>query len=156
MKGNAKLINALNGLLADELTAINQYTAHTQMAGNWGYAGFKKYIEERLADETKHRDLIAGRILFLEGTPIVDVLNKITIGSDVPQGLSNDLDSELLAVQHYNEAIALAAGVGDDATRRVLEENLKDEDDHINDIESRLTQIGHIGTGIWLSTQIED
>ena len=85
MKSNDKLMQTLNGLLAGELTAINQYVVHAEMAENWGYGKLKKSVGARSMTEMKHAEKLIARILFLEGTPIVGELNKINIGADVPQ-----------------------------------------------------------------------
>ena len=85
MKGDPKLIETLNALLADELTAINQYMVHSEMCDNWGYEKLHKHFEKRAIDEMKHAEKLIGRILFLEGVPIVTNLKKILIGADVPR-----------------------------------------------------------------------
>jgi bacterioferritin len=153
MKGNDKLIQALNGLLADELTAINQYVVHAEMAENWGYGKLKKSVRARSITEMKHTEKLIERILFLEGTPIVGELNKIHIGADVPQQCANDLASEMTAVASYNNAVKLATDVGDHATREILEEILKDEDGHVNEIEEKLDQIKQMGVQHSLAIQ---
>ena len=97
---------------------------------------------------------ISYRILFLEGTPKLQVINKIHIGKDVPEALANDHKAEEGAIEHYNDAIKLAREVGDNATREILEDNLEDEDDHINAIEERLDQIDQMGLQNYLANQI--
>ena len=154
MKGNPKLIATLNDLLADELTAINQYMVHSEMCDSWGYEKLHKHFEKRAIDEMKHAETLIGRILFLEGIPTVSNLRKITIGSEVPKMLANDLDSELDAVKSYNAGIVLAGKVADFATREVLEKILKDEDAHIDGIEELRDQIGHMTLPIFLTTQV--
>ena len=153
MKGNDKLIQALNGLLADELTAINQYVVHAEMDENWGYGKLKKSVRARSITEMKHTEKLIERILFLEGTPIVGELNKIHIGADVPQQCANDLASEMTAVAGYNNAVKLATEVGDNATKEILEGILADEDAHVNDIEEKLDQISQMGIQHFLSLQ---
>ena len=154
MKGDAKIIEKLNDLLADELTAINQYMVHSEMCDNWGYDKLHKTIEKRAIDEMKHAEKLIGRILFLEGIPIVSELKKIAIGADVPKMFANDHHSESGAIKSYNEAIILAGTVKDYATREVLESILKDEDAHIDGIEEVLDQIGQMGLQIFLTTQV--
>jgi bacterioferritin len=154
MKGNEKLIEVLNGLLADELTAINQYVVHAEMAENWGYAKLKKFVGGRSRTEMKHAEKLIERILFLEGKPMVSELNKIHIGVDVPQHLTNDLAAEMSAVSNYNNAVALAVDVGDNATKDILEGILKDEDSHVNEIEEKLDQIMQMGIQNYLSMQV--
>ena len=154
MKGDAKLIATLNSLLADELTAINQYMVHSEMCSNWGYDKLHKAIEKRAIDEMKHSEKLIGRILFLEGLPIVSDLKKLHIGADIPKMFANDHFSEEGAIRSYNEAIVLAGSVKDYATREILESILKDEDAHIDGIEETLDQIGQMGLQIFLTTKV--
>jgi bacterioferritin len=154
MKGDLKLIKALNALLADELTAINQYMVHSEMCDNWGYDKLHKAIEKRAIDEMKHSEKLIGRILFLEGLPIVSDLKKLHIGADIPKMFANDHFSEEGAIKSYNEAIVLAGSVKDYATREILESILKDEDAHIDGIEETLDQIGQMGLQIFLTTKV--
>jgi bacterioferritin len=154
MKGNAKLIGTLNSLLADELTAINQYMVHSEMCANWGYEKLHKGSEKRAIDEMKHAEALIARILFLEGTPAVDVLRKFSIGADVPKQIAGDHAKEMEAVKSYNDAIKLAGDVGDFATREILEHILQDEDRHIDDLEELRDQIGHMTLPIFLTTQV--
>ena len=153
MKGNEKLIDTLNTLLAEELTAINQYMVHAEMSENWGYTKLHDHFSKQAKDEMKHAEMLIGRILFLEGIPIVSKLLSMHIGADVPKQLSNDLELEGTAVKEYNAAIKLAGDVSDFATREILEKILKDEDGHVDHIEEKLDQIGHMGLQIFLSTQ---
>lgn len=153
MKCNEKLLHSLNELLADELTAINQYVVHGEMAENWGYHKLKKSVGARSITEMKHAEKLIERILFLEGTPVVGVLNKIHIGADVSQQCANDLASEMTAVENYNKAIKLATDLGDNVTRDILEGILKDEDRHVNEIEEKLDQIKQMGIQNFLATQ---
>ncbi|OHD67928.1 MAG: bacterioferritin [Spirochaetes bacterium RBG_16_49_21] len=154
MKGNDKLIQALNSLLADELTAINQYMVHSEMCANWGYDKLHEDIEKRAIVEMKHAEKLIGRILFLEGVPVVNELRKINIGADVPKQLANDHTAERDAIKAYNEAIKLGGDVADFATREILESILKDEDGHIDDIEEMQDQVGQMGLQMFLSTKV--
>jgi bacterioferritin len=156
MKGNGKLLKTLNGLLADELTATNQYIVHTEMAGNWGYHKLHQFIRNRSIAEMKHAETLIERILFLEGRPIVSNLNDIHIGAEVSGQLANDLASEMMAIEHYNNAIKYARDINDNATREILEGILKEEDGHVNDIEARLDQIKQMGVEHFLSIQAEE
>ena len=155
MKGNAKLLQALNGLLADELGAINQYMVHAEMVENWGYMKLGKMLQTRAVTEMKHAEKLIGRILFLEGTPIVSKLSDIHIGADVPKQFANDLASENGAVAKYNATIKLAVEVGDNATKEILDAILNDEDAHVNEIEEHLDQVKQMGLEIYLSAQTE-
>ncbi len=156
MKGNPELVKVMNSLLADELTAINQYMVHSEMCDDWGYEKLHKHFEQRAIDEMKHAEKLIGRILFLEGTPVVTNLKEIRIGPDVAKQLSNDHLAEEEAIKAYNDAIKLAGEVGDYATRKLLQEILHDEDDHIDKIEELQDQIDQMSIQIFLSTQINN
>jgi len=154
MKGDPKLIKVLNSLLADELTAINQYMVHSEMCDNWGYEKLHKAIEARAIAEMKHAETLIGRVLFLEGLPIVSDLKKIYVGADIPKMFVNDHNAEAGAIKAYNEAIVLAGALKDYATREILEGILKDEDAHIDGIEEIQDQIGQMGLQIFLTTKV--
>ena len=154
MKGNAQLIQALNGLLADELGAISQYMVHSEIVENWGYGKLGKMLEKRAITEMKHAEKLIARILFLEGIPIVDKLSPIHIGADVPKQFDNDLASEMGAVKSYNAAIKLAVDVADNATKELLDAILKDEDDHVDEIETQQDQVRQMGLPQYLSNQV--
>ena len=154
MKGSAKIIKRLNELLADELTAINQYMVQSEMCANWGYDKLHKAIESRAITEMKHAERLIARVIFLEGFPVVNKLNVIDIGKDVPQQHHNDHAAELGAVKAYNDGIALMVELGDNGTRELLESILKDEEDHIDLIESQLDQIEQMGVQNYLTEQV--
>ena len=153
MKGNVKLLTVLNGLLADELTAISQYMVHSEMCANWMYEQLHKAIEKRAIDEMKHAERLIARILFLDGQPIVSNLNPLYIGADVEAQLKNDWAAEAGAVKAYNEGIRLAVEVGDNGTRELLESILKDEEVHIDWLEAQLEQIKQMGIQNYLVEQ---
>jgi bacterioferritin len=123
------------------------------MCESWGYAKLHEIIQKRAIAEMKHAETLIGRILFLEGTPVVTKLNKINIGSDVPKMMAMDHAAEMVAIKGYNAGIKLAAEVADNATKEILEHILKDEDDHIDEIEEQKDQIGQMGIAIYLSTK---
>ena len=154
MKGNPKLIETLNSLLSDELTAINQYMVHAEMCENWGYEKLNKTIQKRAVAEMKHAEKLIGRILFLEGIPVVSELRKMNVGSDVPNMFTSDHGLEASAINNYNAAIALAGDIKDFATREILESILNEEDGHIDEIEAIQDRITQIGIQIFLSTQV--
>jgi len=154
MKGNPKLIQTLNSLLADELTAISQYMVHSGMCENWGYSKLHDHFEKRAIDEMKHAEKLIGRVLFLEGIPVVSNLLAMHIGPEVPQQLENDHAAEEGAIKAYNSAIVAAGEVQDFATREILELILKDEDRHIDDIEALQDQIRHMGLPVFLGIQV--
>jgi len=154
MQGDEKLLETLNSLLADELTAINQYIVHAEMCENWGYGKLHDAFQKRAVDEMKHAEKLIARILFLEGRPTVSELRKMSIGGAVPQQLTSDHALEAGAIKAYNDAVALAAQVGDNATRELLEHILTDEDRHIDGIEEMQDQVQQMGEQIFLSTQV--
>ena len=156
MKGNEKLLQRLDALLADELTAINQYMVHSEMCANWGYDRLHESIEKRAVQEMHHAEKLIARMIFLEGTPTVSKLNPMNIGADVAKQFASDLAAEVGAVRAYNEAIHLADEVGDAATRTLLEAILKEEDDHVDWLEEQLDQIAQMGLPMYLSTQTRE
>lgn len=153
MKGDPKLLQTLNVLLADELTAINQYMVHSEMCRNWGYERLHERIEKRAIQEMKHAEMLIARILFLEGTPKVDKLNKIKIGADVAKQLAADLQAEHGALKMYNAAVKLADQVKDAPTRNLLEQIARDEDEHIDWLEEQNDQIAQMGLELYLANQ---
>jgi len=154
MKGDPKLIETLNGLLADELSAINQYIVHAEMCEDWGYGKLHDGFEKRAIDEMKHAEKLIGRILFLEGTPVVTKLTEIRIGGEVPKQLQNDRTAETGAIRAYNDAIALAGELRDYATRDILVQILNDEDRHMDELEELLGQIEQMTLPFFLTTQV--
>lgn len=154
MQASTPIIDTLNALLTDELTAIDQYISHQGRAAAWGYGVFVTYIDERISDERSHAELLIKRIYELEGVPNTVLRNTVTVAADLFNGLGNDRLAEIGAVAKYNEAIDLAEACGDNATRALLEGILKDEDDHLLDIEKRLVQIAQVQLAQWLSLQI--
>ena len=156
MKGNEKVLETLNDLLADELTAINQYMVHSEMCADWSYERLHHMIEKRAIDEMKHAERLIGRILFLEGTPIVSRLNEINIGADVQAQFENDRAAEAGAVEAYNAGIRQSAELGDNGSRELLESILVDEEEHIDLIEAQLDQIEQMGIQNYLAEQAAD
>jgi len=154
MKGNEKIIEKLNDLLSDELTAVNQYMVHAEMCDNWGYERLHKSDEKRAIDEMKHAEKLIARILFLEGRPIVSNYKKVDIGAEVALQHKNDLASELGAIASYNDGIRLAAELGDNGTRDLLQDILNDEEKHLDFLEAQLDQIHQIGIQNYLTEQL--
>ena len=155
MKGNEKVLKVLNELLADELTAINQYMVHSEMCDNWGYGKLHKSIEKRAVDEMHHAEQLIARLLFLEGKPVVSKLNPIKIGATVPEMVNNDMKAEIGAIRSYNDAITLARQVDDEATANLLTQILKDEEDHEDWAEAQRDQITQMGLENYLANQTE-
>ena len=155
MKGDARIIRVLNELLADELTAISQYMVHSEMCNNWGYALLHKAIEKQAIDEMHHAEWLIQRIIFLDGMPVVSKLNPIRIGTSVLEMVTNDQEAELGAVRAYNDAIALAHEVGDQASVDLLIRILKMEEGHEDWAEIQRTQIEQMGLPNYLTNQTE-
>jgi len=153
MKGNEKLLTVLNQLLAEELTAISQYMVHSEMCDNWGYDKLHKAIEKQATDEMHHAEWLIRRIIFLEGAPVVSKLNPIRIGTTIPEMVTNDQRDELSAVQAYNDAIALARKVGDQASVDLLTDILKMEEGHEDWAEMQRAQIEQMGLENYLINQ---
>ena len=153
MKGNKKLITTLNSLLADELTAINQYMVHSEMCENWGYNKLHTAIRKQAIDEMHHAEWLIERIIFFDGSPTVSILNAINIGKTVPEMINKDKDSELSAVSSYNGAIKLAREVDDQGTVDLLTRILKMEEDHVDWAEIQRAQIEQMGLENYLVTQ---
>lgn len=154
MKGNATVIERLNAMLAEELTAINQYMVHSEMCANWGYQHLHGENEKRAIEEMKHAEELIGRILFLEGRPVVDRLLALKIGSDVPAQLEFDRQLEEGAIRDYNASIRVAAELGDNGSRELLQDILEDEEVHIDDLEAQLEQIQQLGLPNYLLAQV--
>jgi len=154
MKGNEKLIIVLNSLLADELTAINQYMVHSEMCENWGYGKLHQAIRKQAMDEMHHAEWLIERIIFFDGAPTVSKLNAIKIGKTVSDMISNDNGDELEAVRAYNDAIKLAREVGDQGTADLLSKILKMEEGHVDWAEIQRAQIDQMGLENYLVSQI--
>jgi bacterioferritin len=154
MKGNEQILAALNNLLSDELTAISQYMVHSEMCDNWGFEKLHKAVEERAITEMKHAEKLIARLLFLEGTPIVSNLKKITIGADIEAQFKNDLAAEYGAVKGYNEAVRLAYELNDNGSRELLDSILTDEEDHVDWLEAQLDQVKMMGIQTYLVEQL--
>ena len=156
MKGNPEVIQTLNELLADELTAVSQYMVHSEMCDNWGYARLHKAVEGRAVDEMKHAEKLIGRILFLEGMSTVNKINPMHIGTSVEDQLASDHEAEAGAVANYNAAIQKAGELVDHGTRDLLTTILKEEEVHIDWLEAQKDQISQMGIQIYLSLQVKE
>jgi len=154
MKGEEKVIEQLNMLLADELTAINQYMVHSEMCANWGYERLHDAIEKRAITEMRHAERLIERIIFLDGVPVVSELNKINIGPDVEAQFRSDLSAEQGAVKSYNQGIVVSVEANDNGTRALLESILDDEEDHLDWLEAQLDQIDQMGIQNYLVEQV--
>jgi bacterioferritin len=155
MKGDQKVIDTLNSLLADELTAVNQYIVHSEMCENWGYDKLGATIQKRAIDEMKHAEKLIARIIFLDGIPIVSNLKKMNIGADVPKMFASDHGLESDAIKSYNAGIVVCGEAKDFATREILEAILNDEDKHIDGIEEIQDEVAQMTIQVFLSTQLK-
>jgi bacterioferritin len=156
MQGNPKVIAALNEALKEELTAINQYFLHAEMCENWHYDKLGRYIKKQSMDEMKHAEALIERILFLDATPNLTELMKLTVGQNVKEQIQSDLKLEIQAVALYNRAVQIARDEGDNTSRELFERLLKDEEDHVDWLEAQVHQIGEMGYERYLSQQIRE
>lgn len=155
MKGDPKVIEALNEVLTGELTAINQYFLHARMSKNWGYDRIAQYVWKESIEEMKHAQDLVDRILFLEGIPNLQKLGKLNIGETVPEQLEADLKLEYEAVARLKAAIKTTFEAADHTSRELFEHILEDEEKHIDWIEAQLGQIKELGKELWLAEQIK-
>lgn len=155
MKGDAKIIEQLNKLIAGELTAIDQYFIHSRMYENWGLKKLYERIEHERTEEVGHAAMLIQRVLFLEGTPNVAARDPLKIGKDVPGMLKNDLDLELSVIGALKGAIAACESAHDYQTREILEKLLEDtEEDHAHWLEQQLWLIEKTGLQNYLQSQM--
>ena len=145
MQGSAKVIEYLNDVLRNELTAINQYFLHSRMLKNWGVSGLAKHEYDESVDEMRHADALIERILFLEGLPNLQDLNKLLIGESVKEILECDLRLEQEAIPVVREAIGACEDETDYITRELLEDILEGEEEHVDWLETQLGQIDRMG-----------
>ncbi len=154
MKADPKVIEYLNKALKLELTTVNQYFLHARMLRSWGFAGLAKIEYEESIDEMKHADELIERILFLGATPKMEYL-ELNVGSSVRAQLEADQKLEEKAIAMYNTAITVSREAGDDVSRELFSVLLKDEELHVDWVETQLHQIGELGYEQYLSTQLE-
>ncbi len=156
MKGDAKVIEFLNKVLYNELTAINQYFLHAKMLKNWGLKELAEHEYKESIDEMKHADALSDRILFLEGLPNFQALGKLRIGENPTEIIKCDLALEMEAVKVLREAVNHAESIGDYVSRELFVKILDSEEEHIDWLETQLDLIERIGEPNYLLTKIED
>ena len=156
MKGKPEVLSALAEMLREEMAALNQYMLHAEMCDNWGYKRLGGLTKKQAIGEMKHTEKLIERILFLEGMPQMDSMAPLKIGKSVKEQLQNDLELERGAVKEYNKAIETCRKAGDNATADFLKEILKDEEDHVDFLETQLGLIEQIGLQNYLSQQLEE
>jgi bacterioferritin len=154
MKGNPKVIASLNEALKEELTAINQYFLHAEMCENWHYSKLGDYIKKQSIDEMKHAEQLIERLLFLDAIPNMTEPMQLAVGKNVKDQIESDLKLEIQAVAMYNKAVQVSRDEGDNASRELFERLLKDEEEHVDWIETQLHQIKEIGVENYLAQQI--
>jgi bacterioferritin len=152
MEPNPRVIETLNDLLKSELTAINQYMVHAEMAEDWGYETYGKTEERTAIDEMKHAEKLIARILFLGGKPVVTQMDEIRIGKDLPSMLANDQVLEQAGIDGYNQGIKVMTEEKDNGTKQLLESILEEEENHIDFFEEQLDQIDQMGLPYYLTT----
>src|SRR6266511_551725 len=131
MRGNDQVIAQLNLALKEELTAINQYFLHAEMCHNWGYHLLGDYIKKQSIDEMKHAEELIERLLFLDATPTMELM-ELSVGQNVKAQLEADLKLEVNAVGMYNKAVQVSRDAGDDASRDLFARLLRDEEEHVD------------------------
>jgi len=156
MKGDAKVIQYLNKVLYNELTAINQYFLHAKMLKNWGIKELAEHEYKESIEEMKHADMLSDRILFLEGLPNFQALGKLRIGENPSEILQCDLALESEAVEVLREAVAHADSVGDYVSRQLFTKILDSEEEHIDWLETQLELIGRLGEPKYVLSKLED
>jgi bacterioferritin len=154
MQGNAEVIDLLNEVLTNELTAVNQYFLHARMQKNWGFAKLGEYSYNESIDEMKHADALIERILFLDGHPNVQRLGSVRIGETVPEQFAADLAVEVRAMETLRRGIALCREKDDDVSRLLLESILSSEEEHVDYLETQISLIQSLGEGNYLAQQL--
>jgi len=156
MKGDPKVIEALNLILTGELTAINQYFLHARMCKNWGYERIANIVHKESIDEMKHAQSLTDRVLFLDGIPNLQKLGKLNIGETIPEQFASDLRLEHEALTNLKAAIKVCFEAADHTSRELLEHILLEEENHIDWLETQLSLIKEVGKENYLAEQIRE
>lgn len=154
MKGDDRVIEALNELLTLELTVINQYFLHSKMCEDWGYGRLAARLRAVSREEMDDAEEIIERILFLEGIPNMQRLAPITIGETVSEQLRIQLEAERRALELLARGIAVAEEAGDEASREFFAGRLEEEEEHLNWLETQLGLLERVGEANYLAQQI--
>jgi bacterioferritin len=156
VRGDERIIELLNEALTNELTAVNQYYLHSAMQRNWGYTKLADYTHRESIDEMKHADLLIHRILFLEGHPNLQRQNAISIGEQVREQFTSDLDLEVRAMTTLHRGVEAGMEVGDVVTRLLFESILSSEEEHVDYLETQLSLMDSLGEQLYLQQQMGD
>lgn len=154
MKGDKKTIQLLNKCLVNELTAVNQYFLHARMYKNWGFHALGQQEYRESIEEMRHADKLIERVLFLEGLPNLQALNKLIVGENVPECLAGDLKLELGAHADTRDAIAYCESINDYVSRGILQDILDSTEEHIDFLETQLELIDKVGLQNYLQSQM--
>jgi bacterioferritin len=154
MKGDKQIISLLNDVLTAELTAVNQYFLHARLCHHWGYDRLYERVRKESIEEMKHADELIDRILYLEGLPNLQRYGNVNVGQTVPEQFQLDLLVEYDAVKRLNEAIEACRAAGDNGTRDLLERLLREEEQHVDWLETQQETIKQIGVERYLSEQL--
>jgi bacterioferritin len=154
MKADPEVLRILNDLLTNELTAINQYFIHAKLCENWGFTQLAGKIKAESIDEMKHADVVIGRILYLEGVPNLQKLNKLHVGETITEALKSDLALEYAAIKFLNESIDIVSKLSDRGTEELLRNILVGEEAHTDWLETQISLIERLGENAYVAEKL--